>query len=93
MIRFVSVLSILSISGLAMSGCASPPVGTSPPTASALEVQLKAAQDELSLTKLRLADEMERADVQNYLRQQEVATAKRETASMKSKCGAPCTTP
>lgn len=84
---------MMAVALLGLAACAStPPMGAASET-STLQAQLKAAQDEAALTKLKLADEMERADVQNYLRQQDVATAKRETAAMKAKCGAPCATP
>jgi uncharacterized lipoprotein YmbA len=86
--RYMLAVAVLGLAACASSG----PMGSAPQT-SALQAQLKVAQDEAALTKLKLADEMERADVQNYLRQQEVVAAKRETAAMKAKCGAPCATP
>lgn len=78
---------------LALSACASMAGPAPGPQTSTLQAELEAARQEAALTKLKLADEMERADVQNYLRQQEVAAAKRETAAMKAKCGAACATP
>lgn len=84
---------IFAVTFVLASGCASAPEGSLATETADLGARLKAAQDEAALAKLRLADEMERADVQNYLRQQEVAAAKRETAAMKARCGAPCATP
>jgi hypothetical protein len=56
----------------------------------ALRAEVKTLQQEKELLDLKLQDEIERSTIQNFLRQQEVATAKRETAALRTRCGAPC---
>lgn len=69
---------------LALSGCAS--TGD----VAQLQARVKTLEAENAQTKLRLADEMERADIQMFLTRQEIGSAKREAAAVRAKCGAAC---
>jgi hypothetical protein len=55
-----------------------------------LKAQIKTLQDENTQLKLKLQEEIERADIQIYLTRGEIAAMKREAAELKTKCGAAC---
>jgi outer membrane murein-binding lipoprotein Lpp len=78
---------ILVVAVLALSGCASAP------DVAALQARVKTLEAENTVAQLRLADEMERADIQMFLTRQEIGAARREAAAVRAKCGAPCAKP
>lgn len=77
----------LAAVALALAGCASTP------DLAALQARVKVLETENTLAQLRLADEMERADIQMFLTRQEIGAARREAAVLRAKCGALCAKP
>lgn len=75
---------ILIVAALAVTGCAS----TS--EVATLQARVKTLEAENATAKLKLADEMERADIQMFLTRQEIGAAKRDAAAARAKCGAAC---
>ena len=55
-----------------------------------LQADVKRLQDENTLLGLKLQDEIERGTIQVFLMRQEIGAARRETATMQTRCGAPC---
>jgi outer membrane murein-binding lipoprotein Lpp len=82
--RLILIAPILIAGTLAIAGCAS----TS--EVATLQARVKTLEAENNLAKLKLADEMERADIQMFLTRQEIGAAKREAAAVRAKCGAAC---
>lgn len=75
---------ILIAAALAVTGCAS----TS--EVATLQARVKTLEAENNLARLKLADEMERADIQMFLTRQEIGAARRDAAAARAKCGAAC---
>lgn len=84
MIAFVALALVL----------AQPPAGQSRPAPAAkpmtCSASLKVCQDARTETDLKLQDEMERADIQNYLTRVELGATKQKLAAALAKCGAAC---
>jgi outer membrane murein-binding lipoprotein Lpp len=72
------------VAALTVAGCAS----TS--EVAALQARVKTLEAENNLARLKLADEMERADIQMFLTRQEIGAARRDAAAARAKCGAAC---
>lgn len=79
MTRLLTAFALLALSGCASTG-----------DVARLQARVKTLEAENAQTKLRLADEMERADIQMFLTRQEIGAAKREAAAARAKCGAAC---
>ena len=75
---------ILIAAALALTGCASTT------EVATLHARVTTLEAENARAKLKLADEMERADIQMFLTRQEIGAAKREAAAARAKCGAAC---
>lgn len=75
---------VLVAAALVVTGCAS----TS--EVAALQARVKTLEAENAQSRLKLADEMERADIQMFLTRQEIGAARRDAAAARAKCGAAC---
>jgi hypothetical protein len=87
-VRFPALLCAIQLLG----GCTSVANSGSPAGSEleALRQQVKTLQEANTLLDLKLQDEIERSTIQMFLTRQEIATAKREAAAMRAKCGPPC---
>lgn len=56
----------------------------------ALRTQVQTLEEQNRLLDLKLQDEIERSTIQNFLRLQEVAAARRETVALRARCGDVC---
>lgn len=82
---------ILAAVALALLVPASGALAAPAAPAQACEVKLKAAEDARALSEVKLEEEVERADAQNYLTHLELRVTQQRLAAALVKCGAACT--
>lgn len=74
-------------------------IASTTPAAAKLErpassaARLAASEKQRMLAEVKLAEEIERADAQNYLTRLELGVTKQRLAAALAKCGAPCVSP
>lgn len=78
---------------LAALALAAPAAAAPKPEAQTCTTRLKSAEAARDLTSVKLEEETERADAQNYLTHLELQITKQRLAAALAKCGAACAAP